>query len=174
QPLGVELSLCGVAGLDGRLGEGDLLRPVAEEGDVLGRLEVVGQMVAGIVEEVLRQWRPFAGIPWLRVDDGDRLTALVQLPGRCGSGQTRTDDDDPLAHVSHASARTGHSLAEGRLGSWRVAVAGGDRVGNPARQRGARGELRSPRAPPRVAPVAAGRHDHRATSTPSTWPSGQL
>src|SRR5699024_805934 len=33
------------------------------------------------------------------------------------------DDDDPLAHVSHASARVGHSLAEGRLGDRRM-VAG--------------------------------------------------
>src|SRR5699024_46717 len=61
------------------------------------------------------QGRPFAGVPGLRVDDGDRLTALVQLPGRCGAGQTRTDDDDPLAHVSHARARAGTRQGAGPI-----------------------------------------------------------
>ena len=57
-------------------------------------------MVAGAIEEMLRQRRPLTRFPGLRVDDGDGLTARVQFPRRGRAGQSRTDDDDPLAHVS--------------------------------------------------------------------------
>ncbi len=83
-----------------RLGEGQRHGAMPDKGDALIGLEVIGQVVAGVVEEVLRQRRSLVRVTRLRVDEGDGPARLTEFSGGGGPGQAGTDDDDLLPHSS--------------------------------------------------------------------------